>query len=287
MTDGSITQNEAIAYSANSSSCGGGIAINSGTFTMKGGNIGDSDDSLLANKAKHGGAVYIDTSGIFEIEDGDISGNTADLGNGVYDGSTNKDFAQWYYNEGGREGAGSGIEDDVYPDLSGPVVYEIGDDGPAGGIIFAIGTDADSWDYMEVTKTDIGSEEAGYIWGNQSWGVQGTETGMGTGKNNTDLIVENDTTSPDVDTAARLCNDHEQNGFEDWFLPSKDELTKIHTELLDVSGAGLHSFYWSSSQGTDPSEAWWQRFLLEVDIPDSNWKDGYAFVRAGHVGARH
>jgi hypothetical protein len=49
-------------------------------------------------------------------------------------------------------------------------------------------------------------------------------------------------------------------GFNDWFLPSKDELDLMYKNLK-VKGLGdfASSFYWSSSEGSN-DEAWQQVF---------------------------
>jgi uncharacterized repeat protein (TIGR02543 family) len=56
---------------------GGGVFVNSGTFTMNGGEIS-------GNTADNGGGVYVD-SGTFTMDGGEISGNTAErYGGGVF-----------------------------------------------------------------------------------------------------------------------------------------------------------------------------------------------------------
>ena len=83
-------------------------------------------------------------------------------------------------------------------------------------------------------------------------------TAIGTGKKNTVLLVRamgssayssssgSDKTS---EYAAKLCDDLVYNGFDDWFLPSKDELNLMYANLKK---AGLGGFadndYWSSSE---------------------------------------
>jgi len=62
------------------------------------------------------------------------------------------------------------------------------------------------------------------------------------------------------DYAAKICQDAEVNGYDDWFLPSKDELNLIY-ENLHLKGAGGYSsgIYWSSSE-THSRYAWGQDF---------------------------
>ena len=77
------------------------------------------------------------------------------------------------------------------------------------------------------------------------------------GKGNTDAIIA---AQGDGSYAAALCKSLTINGFSDWFLPSKDELnlmgTNLKTEGLGGFGEG---WLWSSSQGNF-DDAWEQRF---------------------------
>ena len=83
-------------------------------------------------------------------------------------------------------------------------------------------------------------------------------TAIGTGKKNTVLLVRAMGSSAYSDSsgsnktseyAAKLCDDLVYNGFDDWFLPSKDELNLMYANLKK---AGLGGFadndYWSSSE---------------------------------------
>ena len=60
--------------------------------------------------------------------------------------------------------------------------------------------------------------------------------------------------------AAQLCDALVYGGYSDWFLPSKDELNLMYTNL-EVAGVGgfAGDFYWSSSEYNAYS-AWLQDY---------------------------
>lgn len=94
-----------------------------------------------------------------------------------------------------------------------------------------------------------------------TWGCYGTEatgaggTDLGTGAHNTLEIVAG---CSEVPIAAKICADLELNGYNDWFLPSKDELNKLFLNKITIGGFA-DDYYWSSS-ADGISHAWVQLF---------------------------
>ena len=125
----------------------------------------------------------------------------------------------------------------------------IGYRGSAGGIIFYDkGTYTNGWRYLEAAPVDIGTHN----WGNrrENLDVSGTWTGIGSGKRNTELIIKQRGIHA---YAAQACIRYTLNGFNDWFLPSSDELSLIYINLKqfgisDFVNSGSSVSYWSSSQ---------------------------------------
>jgi tetratricopeptide (TPR) repeat protein len=137
-------------------------------------------------------------------------------------------------------------------------VYKIGDLGPAGGIIFYNrGFFADGWQFLEAAPagTDRNAQ-----WGAYRKNVPGTSTRIGSGKKNTELIVDYLRQWGESNRAAQICTNMNINGYADWFLPSKDELNLMYTNLDQNGLGGLNAkWYWSSSQ-YDNKGAWLQYF---------------------------
>lgn len=76
--------------------------------------------------------------------------------------------------------------------------------------------------------------------------IGGTSTLFGTGQANTTLIVN---FCPIPGIAARICDELVLNGYDDWYLPSRDELVEMYNHK-DVIGVFADDFYWTSSECT-------------------------------------
>jgi len=146
--------------------------------------------------------------------------------------------------------------------------YSIGDTGPGGGIIFYRNpngfTMTDTGEiayYLEAAPKGWHSSAAtgdpDFSWasrehyppenhGSGNWSnITGTEAAVGAGRKNTALILTIDSNAP----AASACFNYSINGFNDWFLPSIDELELIYSNLHNKGLGGLSDApYYSSSQ---------------------------------------
>jgi hypothetical protein len=167
-------------------------------------------------------------------------------------------------------------------------VYEIGDIGPAGGYVFyAKESESDGWQYLEAAPTDLllGDSTYTHIFGYYRTSptgdsvLVGTATDIGTGKANTAALVaamgstaytssDSSITTTTENYAARLCDTHVIGTYDDWFLPSQDELDLMY-DNLKVNGLGGFSAtgYWSSSE-SGANVAWGQGFSggNQVDV---------------------
>ena len=134
-------------------------------------------------------------------------------------------------------------------EVGSSLYYNLRDTGPAGGLIFydkGSYSGSPSWRYLEAAPSD----QANSVWGTYPLYVYGADgTAIGTGYQNTLVIIADD---PLPNKAADRCADLSivNNGitYDDWFLPSQDELNLMYTNLK-VYGVGgfADSYYWSSS----------------------------------------
>ena len=84
-----------------------------------------------------------------------------------------------------------------------------------------------------------------------------TGTALGTGSANTTAIIASQGNTGTY--AAKLCRDYAGGGYNDWYLPSKDELNKLYLNKAKVGGFDADT-YWSSTEYTI-SGAWVHYFV--------------------------
>jgi len=131
-----------------------------------------------------------------------------------------------------------------------PIVLQLGD-LHEGGIIF----------YLDETGEHglvcaLKDQSSGVYWGCQTTGIDGADgKEIGAGAQNTIDIYE---TCKGNQYAAELCIDYESGGFDDWIMPSIDELKalSLNKDLVDEaleknSGKAIDDGdYWSSTEAS-------------------------------------
>jgi hypothetical protein len=158
---------------------------------------------------------------------------------------------------------------------------QVGDVGPGGGIVFYDAGSVQSWGrYLEVAcngwQNNCSSGVDPFtVWGCAGLNVAGAAgMAIGTGLQNTKDIING---CPEVNIAAKLADDLELGGKNDWFLPSRDELNELckwAQNTGQAAGAGTQcsggslrtgfdsGSFWSSSEYIEgTSEGVWYRYL--------------------------
>ena len=135
----------------------------------------------------------------------------------------------------------------LFMSTSATAKKEIGDKGPAGGVVFYI-TEGGAHG-LEAAPADLpGYYEFGCF--NVDIGtVGGMPTAIGSGSANTAEIVAMNCSPNTAENliAANAADAYSLNGKSDWFLPSKDELAMLY-EQRAVVGGFAEDLYWSSSE---------------------------------------
>jgi uncharacterized protein (TIGR02145 family) len=129
-----------------------------------------------------------------------------------------------------------------------------------------------------------------------SWGCNGTiingadGIALGTGsQNTTDIINSCSEISINDSPAARICKKYTGGGYNDWYLPSQDELYLLYlnktifvTNIYTNEGGfetSSNSYYWSSSE-FDNSKVWVQNFYTGNKSTNSKYGIYQGNIRA-------
>ncbi|MDR2964160.1 MAG: DUF1566 domain-containing protein [Treponema sp.] len=155
--------------------------------------------------------------------------------------------------------------------------YELGDTGPAGGIIFyvnatgfklyqgavttSVNAEADNDTYITAHYLEAWTENGGTrVWSSTNVDVPQAEQEytalgdwIGYGLRNTRIIVAALENAGENNRAAQVASSV-KGGYNDWFLPSIDELYAMYIAKADpnnVAGLPAGTNWWSSSQSDD------------------------------------
>ena len=136
--------------------------------------------------------------------------------------------------------------------------YNIGDEGPGGGIVFYVSKEGfrvydgkdgeETCHYLEMSKKTLGTSR----WFPKISNIE-TQEGLGYGKSNTYKIL-NEKTSKELtedNCAAYRCSKYSTSSTKagEWWLPSKEELDLIYQNQKErVLASCTDNWHWSSSE---------------------------------------
>ena len=129
---------------------------------------------------------------------------------------------------------------------------KVGDIGPGGGQVFYVADEKKWWgQYMEASYEDLGYA----FWCSRLEEVPGSQTrkvGIGQGKSNTESIINFCDSKSAANKASQFVSESNGINYDDWFLPSKNELLALYKQKDKLAGFGLKDvgeIYWSSTEG--------------------------------------
>ena len=163
--------------------------------------------------------------------------------------------------------------------FAGGIVFYIDGSGQHGLVAADINTGpawSPGWESFEAV---FGGDRT--IWG-CSGSLMNTQSSIGSGAQNTANIVAGCYAEP---TAAKFCDQFVHNGFGDWYLPSKDELSLLFNNL-HINGLGQFrtdpwgGFRFWSSTDYDNNNAWAIEMSNGGLFPGLKSSNYYMFTRA-------
>jgi len=107
---------------------------------------------------------------------------------------------------------------------------------------------------------------------------------LGSGQMNTFIINDYLRSFNESGRAAQVCAQLTAGGYNDWFLPSMEELNWMYLNLHSRGHGGFkNDRYWSSSQ-SNATKAWYRHFgdkgraSTDKDKTGSGWVLGYRII---------
>jgi len=126
--------------------------------------------------------------------------------------------------------------------------YKIGDMGPAGGLIFYDKkNNRNGWRYLEAAPEN--TERETFMAGDSPYSLGNTNL-VGDGFENTQNMMKSiEKKGGGVNSAPYYCTNLTVNGFNDWYIPSLDEIALMYANLHSNNlGKFKQRDYWHSSQ---------------------------------------
>jgi hypothetical protein len=151
-------------------------------------------------------------------------------------------------------------------------IYSIGNTALGGKVAYILvagdpGYDANVQHGLIAATSDHSSTIRWYNGSSVTTGA--TATALGTGFANTNTIIQIQG-STSTTYAAGIARAHNGGGFNDWYLPSKDELYKLYLNQTAIGGF-TGSWYYSSSE-SGSSTAWLIGISSAMWWPNNKWE---------------
>ena len=118
--------------------------------------------------------------------------------------------------------------------------------GPAGGYKFyddGNGGGFEAAPYDIITDYDSYSETRTFEWGCYGSDISGTLEDLGAGYANSQILLS----ECNGNSVAKLCDDYSFNGYDDWYLPSLEELELMYSNLHANEYGKFHAGTFASS----------------------------------------
>jgi uncharacterized protein YjbI with pentapeptide repeats len=138
--------------------------------------------------------------------------------------------------------------------------YTLGSAGPGGGIIFYVTPDGQHG--MEAASPLSSAD-----WGCDNIYLGVTSTALGSGASNTALIQSRSLAAncQNSNSPTAMASAFSQGGYSDWYLPSRDEMALLISNVKDTQ-----AIYWTSSETSATSVWLWSYLPLSMAQVQAN-----------------
>jgi uncharacterized protein (TIGR02145 family) len=182
------------------------------------------------------------------------AGLDADANGTLSDSEVNASQTKFLCNGAAGATGATGAQGPEGPAGSGGFVHYVGEQF-GGGVVFHVYRDASGTERGLVVA--LNNQSNGAAWSNVTNSLAGASSSWDGLANSNAIVSQTGHTS----SAAKLCLDYSNGGFDDWYLPSKDELNLLWINLFNVNRVlqtisqsalifpvSVEKFYWSSSE---------------------------------------
>ena len=149
--------------------------------------------------------------------------------------------------------------------------WRVGETGPAGGIVvYDKGNDSGGWRYIEAGPVDIDDGSVALAPSFDTAGAKGL--GIGDGLENTAALIRKYGAGR---YPATICDGYSLGGYDDWYLPSRDELNLLYTVLYKNGKGGFLDRGYATSSESGYGQFWSINFATGRQLDDAD--AGFAF----------
>jgi hypothetical protein len=134
----------------------------------------------------------------------------------------------------------------------------------------------------------VADQTAGIVWALPAYldtSVEGAKgTSIGSGSANTTAIIAQQGAGDPTTYAAGLARAYRGGGYDDWYLPSRDELDQLYVNRAAIggfhTGGSDRPYYWSSSQHAENAGNAWYQYFSDGNLTWANKDYADSRVRA-------